>query len=140
MTTFIQKTLVLGLIFCFILAGVSLSPIGAAETSSETKTSAGSTEPAAGEDLGYGMASVLGTTLYAPVKITYAGLGLIASGLGFVFSGGSTEVAGDIMNAAVGGDYVVTPSHVKREKPLLFIGPASSAPHQQSSSATPPRS
>lgn len=91
-----------------------------------------------GEDLGYGMGSVLASLFYSPAKVTYAGLGLITSGLGYVFSGGDKEVANNILNPSVRGNYVVTPSHLKGEEPLVFVGPTGSIepqPPQQASNS-----
>lgn len=92
-----------------------------------------------GEDLGYGMGSVLASMFYSPFKVTYAGLGLITSGLGYVFSGGNTEVANNILNPSVRGNYVVTPSHLRGEEPLVFVGPAGSIePEPTQQASTPP--
>ena len=74
------------------------------------------------EEAGYGAASGLVTLFYTPAKITYAGLGLIIGGLGYVFSGGNGEVANNIIYPAVRGNYVVTPKHIKGEEPLIFVG------------------
>ncbi len=74
-------------------------------------------------DFGYGLGSILASLLYSPLKVTYAGLGLITGGLGFVLSGGRKDVINNIVYPALQGDYVVTPYHLKGEKPLIFIGP-----------------
>jgi len=76
-----------------------------------------------GEDLGYGVGSVLVSLFYSPAKITYAGLGLLTGGLGFVLSAGNTKVANNIINPAVRGNYVVTPRHLRGEESLIFVGP-----------------
>lgn len=97
-------------------------------------------EPSAGEELGYGVGSVFTSLFYSPLKLTYAGLGLVTGGLGFVLSAGNTDVANNIINPAVRGNYVVTPRHLKGEEPLIFVGPAvSPEPQQAAAVATPAR-
>ncbi|HEX9145571.1 MAG TPA: hypothetical protein VGA09_14965, partial [Candidatus Binatia bacterium] len=71
---------------------------------------------------GYGVGSVLANLFYIPAKVTYAGLGLMTGGLGFVFSGGRADVANNIIYPAVRGNYVVTPSNLKGTEPLYFVG------------------
>jgi hypothetical protein len=75
-----------------------------------------------GEEAGYGAGSVLANLFYMPAKITYAGLGLLTGGLGYVLSGGRADVANNIIYPAVRGHYVVTPSHLKGTDPIYFVG------------------
>jgi hypothetical protein len=79
-------------------------------------------EQSVGEEAGYGVGSVLANLFYIPAKVTYAGLGLMTGGLGFVFSGGRADVANNIIYPAVRGNYVVTPSNLKGTEPLYFVG------------------
>ena len=72
--------------------------------------------------MGWGLGSVVTTLFYSPLKIVYAGLGLVTSGFGYVLSAGNAHVATTILDPAIGGDYVVTPSHLKGEKRLAFMG------------------
>lgn len=81
-------------------------------------------EPAVGEELGYGFGSVVANLFYMPAKVTYAGLGLLTGGLGFVLSAGRADVANNIIYPSVKGSYVVTPSHLKGAEPLYFVGSA----------------
>jgi len=74
--------------------------------------------------IGYGLGSVLASALYSPLKVTYAGLGLITGGLGYVLSGGRRDVADNIIYPAVRGSYVITPTQLKGQKPVIFIAPA----------------
>ncbi|MEE9550776.1 MAG: hypothetical protein V3W08_10325 [Candidatus Binatia bacterium] len=76
------------------------------------------------QDFGWGVGSVLASALYSPFKLTYAGLGLITGGLGFILSGGRPDVANNIIYPAIQGDYVITPSHLKGEEPVIFLGPS----------------
>lgn len=79
-------------------------------------------EPSVSEEAGYGVGSVLANLFYIPAKVTYAGLGLLTGGLGFVFSGGRADVANNIIYPAVRGNYVVTPGNLKGTEPLYFVG------------------
>jgi hypothetical protein len=76
---------------------------------------------------------------YIPAKVTYAGLGLLAGGLGFIFSAGRPDVANNIIYPAVRGNYVVTPSHLKGTEPIYFVGapPEESGPRVDAAPATP---
>ena len=65
------------------------------------------------EEMGYGVGAALASVFYIPAKVTYAGLGLLTGGLGFVLTGGRADVANNIIYPAVRGNYVVTPSHLK---------------------------
>jgi hypothetical protein len=73
-------------------------------------------------EAGYGVGAALASVLYIPAKVTYAGLGLLTGGLGWVLTGGRTDVANKIIYPAVGGNYVVTPSHLKGTEPIYFVG------------------
>ncbi len=125
------KNLACGLAFALLLYPLVL---GAAESSPQNEPPA---QPSVGEDLGYGVGSVLANVFYMPAKLIYAGLGVIGGGLGYVLSGGNTETATSILDPAVRGNYVVTPSHLKGEEPLVFVGPIHSSEPQQPEQAPP---
>ncbi len=97
-------------------------------------------EPPAAGEFGYGFGSVLANLFYMPAKVTYAGLGLLTGGLGYVFSGGRAEVANHIIYPSVTGNYVVTPSHLKGNEPLYFVGapPVENAPAANAPMAAAP--
>ena len=79
-------------------------------------------EPSVGEEIGYGLGSALANVVYIPAKVTYAALGLLTGGLGYLLSGGNGEVANNIIYPAVRGNYVVTPDHLKGREPIYFVG------------------
>jgi len=79
------------------------------------------------ESGGLGVASALCSLVYGPVKVTTAILGLIVGGFSYPLSGGDADVTMRIINTSVRGDYVVTPSHLRGEKPLEFWGRAPEA-------------
>jgi hypothetical protein len=108
----ILKGLALGLLVALISAPVHAQTADPAEPQPENL----------GEEAGYGAGSVLANVFYMPAKITYAGLGLLTGGLGFVLSGGRADVANNIIYPAIRGNYVVTPSHLKGSEPIYFVG------------------
>ena len=73
-------------------------------------------------EAGMGMLASLSTLVYGPVKIVYATGGLIFGGFAWVLSGGNHDVMNAVFTPSVRGDYVVTPAHLRGEKPLEFIG------------------
>ena len=89
-------------------------------------------EPAAEQpvssEAGYGVGAALASVFYIPAKVTYAGLGLLTGGLGWALSGGRADVANNIIYPAIGGNYVVTPSHLKGTEPIYFVGAPPPAP------------
>ena len=89
------------------------------------------------EEAGYGVGSALANVFYIPAKVTYAGLGLITGGLGFVLSGGRSDVANNIIYPAVRGNYVVTPNHLKGSEPIYFVGAPPPDDTQSAQSAAP---
>ena len=91
--------------------------------------------------MGYGFGSVLANMFYIPAKITYAGLGLMTGGVGYLITGFRGDVANNIIYPAVGGNYVVTPSQLKGTEPLYFVGappPESPAPAATQSATESP--
>ena len=87
---------------------------------------------------GYGVGAALASVFYIPAKVTYAGLGLLTGGLGYVLTGGRADVANNIIYPAVRGNYVVTPNHLKGTEPLYFVGArAGSAPQPETLAAAP---
>jgi hypothetical protein len=82
----------------------------------------------AGADQSPGMGALLGvssglcTLAYTPVKISYAGSGLVVSGLVYLWSAGDAGRAGRLAKVVLGGDYVITPNHLKGERRLRFSG------------------
>ena len=75
---------------------------------------------------GLGVGAAICSLVYGPVKIVYATLGGITSGLAWVLTGGRTDVAREIIVASVRGDYVVTPENLAFAEPLIFTGRDSS--------------
>jgi|SRR5215468_576290 len=77
-----------------------------------------------GSDAGYGVLAVLTNILYMPVKVVYAGLGGLTGSLAYLLTVGNLDAAQAVWNPSLGGDYIVTPSMLRGEEPILFNGPS----------------
>jgi hypothetical protein len=117
-----------------LFIAVTSSPLHAQTAASNTDAA----EPGLGEEVGYGVGSALANLVYIPAKVTYAGLGLLTGGLGFVLSGGKADVANNIIYPSIRGHYVVTPSHLRGTEPIYFVGapPAESGPRVDAAPAS----
>jgi hypothetical protein len=71
---------------------------------------------------GLGLGSIAASIVYTPAKLLYAGAGAVIGVGAFAASGGRKDVFWEIVNPSVGGDYVVTPEHLLRERRLAFMG------------------
>jgi hypothetical protein len=83
---------------------------------------AGAQQESTGAAAGWGALSALTSLVYSPVKVVYAVGGLVVGGFAWVFSAGDNDVVRTVTTPAVRGDYVVTPEHLRGERPLEFIG------------------
>lgn len=68
------------------------------------------------KEAGLGVASVLGSVIYSPMKVHYAALGAVTGGVAWVVTGGNTELAQKIWQPALSGDYVITPDILRGVK------------------------
>ena len=73
-------------------------------------------------EAGTGTAAAIATLIYGPVKIVYSLLGVVFGGFAWGLSGGDTEVLNAVVTPAIRGDYVITPSHIRGDRPIEFIG------------------
>jgi len=102
-----------GLLLLALLAALNVSTSARAEEKRERNIAA---------HYGLGVGAALCSLIYGPVKIVYATLGTITSGLAWALTGGRTDVAREIITASVRGDYVVTPENLTFNEPLVFTG------------------
>ena len=72
------------------------------------------------QEVAYGVGSVLGTLVYAPVKASFCILGAISSGFAFPIAGPKT--AGNIAGSTCKGTWVITPDTLKGKEPVKFVG------------------
>lgn len=123
-----------------MLKGIALASLVAVMSSPLYAQTAGTnSQPAepVHEELGYGIGAALASVFYIPAKVTYAGLGLLTGGLGFILTGGRADVANNIIYPAVRGNYVVTPNHLKGTEPIYFVGAPPDAPQPETIAAGP---
>lgn len=73
-------------------------------------------------DAGYGALCVVANLFYMPVKFVYSGVGLITGSLAYVLTVGDSDTAQRVWSPSMGGSYVVTPSMLRGDEPLLFNG------------------
>jgi hypothetical protein len=73
-------------------------------------------------EAGLGTAAVISSLVYGPVKMAYSVLGLVFGGFAWGLSGGDSEVMTAVITPAIRGDYVITPSHLRGEQPVEFVG------------------
>ena len=86
--------------------------------------SAASARDGTGSEFGLGLGAAVCSLVYAPIKVVYAAGGGLVGGFAWLFSAGDGDVARAVVTPAMRGDYVVTPGHLRGEKPLEFIGRA----------------
>ncbi len=127
-----MKTQLLKGIALALMVTVMSSPLYAQTADMSTEAA----EPV-GQEAGYGVGAALASVLYIPAKVTYAGLGLLTGGLGYVLTGGRADVANNIIYPAVRGNYVVTPNHLKGTEPIYFVGPAPDLPQPETLATAP---
>jgi len=128
-----MKTQLLKGIALALLVTVISAPLYAQTASPNTQAA----EEPVTEEMGYGVGAALASVFYIPAKVTYAGLGLLTGGIGYVLSGGRADVANNIIYPAVRGNYVVTPSHLKGTEPIYFVGAAPSELQPETYAAGP---
>lgn len=75
-----------------------------------------------GSQAGMGFAAGFLSLVYTPVKIVYAALGGIIGGFAYGLSGGDEKVAKKIWDTSLRGTYVLTPDHLRGDKPVRFLG------------------
>jgi hypothetical protein len=73
-------------------------------------------------EAGWGALAAVATLFYSPAKVVYATCGLIFGGAAWGLSGGDSDVLKAVVTPAVRGDYVLTPSLLRGERPIEFFG------------------
>lgn len=108
---------VLILAFC----GLTLVPAGWAESAGQASREERSRISAS--ETGLEVASLILTVVpYGPFKLVFAIVGGVIGGMTFVFSAGNTEAAKSVWYTTVYGTYVLTPDHLRGDKPVRFLG------------------
>lgn len=93
----------------------------------------------------FGAAAASVSMFYAPLKLAYATSGLVLGMCSFLWSWGDKEASMAVIAMSVGGDYVITPEHLKGRADIRFTGTedgdgsgGASPPPAQVVSAPPP--
>ncbi|MDF0645732.1 MAG: hypothetical protein P0111_17025 [Nitrospira sp.] len=111
----------------------------APQAGSQDAAPAPSSEGGSASGAGIGVLSGLSTILYLPFKTAFAIGGGLVGGLAYVFSGGNENAAKSIWTTSMYGTYVITPEHLRGDKPIRFLGVADSAETPPSSVVEPAR-
>lgn len=81
-----------------------------------------------GRAVGLGLATVVANVFYVPAKLSYAVLGGTTGLLAYVVTVGNADVVGQIWEASMTGDYVLSSQMVSGEAPIHFSGPSGPPP------------
>ncbi len=92
-------------------------PVGLAQNA-EAPSEEGSTS----SEAGLGAASFLLTIPYGATKLLFAGAGGLVGGLTYLFSGADEAAANRVWATSMYGTYIITPAHLKGDKPIRFLG------------------
>jgi hypothetical protein len=92
-------------------------PAGLAQESEPIAEEGGTANEAA-----LGVGSFLLTIPYGATKIAFAIVGGVVGGLAWVCTGGNNETAQNVWKTSAYGTYIVTPEHLKGNKPVRFLG------------------
>jgi len=109
-----MNRIALRIVAVILALSVSLAPVAwAAEQNSNPN-------PAA--DFGLGMASFICSVPYGAVKVAVAILGGVIGGFTYVLSGLDRGAANSVWYTTMGGDYIITPDHLRGKKDFRFMG------------------
>ena len=92
-------------------------PAGLAQESEPLAEEGGTANEAA-----LGVGSFLLTIPYGATKLAFAIVGGVVGGLAWVCTGGDNETAKSVWTTSAYGTYIVTPDHLKGNKPVRFLG------------------
>jgi hypothetical protein len=115
-----------------------LAPPLLAQESSASGSPAADASTGTPSGVGMQAASAVATILYFPFKAAFAIGGGLVGGLAYAFSGGSEQTAKNIWIPSIYGTYIITPDHLKGDKPVRFLGvPAEPARDAETSAHEP---
>ena len=100
---------------------ILVAPVFAQESSNASAAPASSNDASA-SGVGIQAGSALATIVYFPLKLAFAIGGGVVGGLAYGFSGGSEQTAKNIWIPSMYGTYIITPEHLKGDKPIRFLG------------------
>ena len=111
----------------FALCTVTTVPSAWSQESLPSSSNDG-TEGGNASSAGMGAAAGLSTLLYLPLKAAFAVGGGIVGGLAYSFSGGNENSAKSIWTTSLYGTYIITPDHLRGDRPIRFLGVAEPDP------------
>jgi hypothetical protein len=101
-------------------------------------TSNDATEGGNASSAGMGAAAGLSTLLYLPLKAAFAIGGGVVGGLAYAFSGGNENAAKSIWTTSLYGTYIITPDHLRGDRPIRFLGVPEPDPTAQATAPMEP--
>jgi len=100
---------------------ILIAPLSAQESNTASNAPVSSND-ASPSGVGIQAGSAVATILYFPLKLAFALGGGVVGGLAYGFSGGSEQTAKNIWIPSMYGTYIITPEHLKGDKPIRFLG------------------
>jgi len=116
------------LALCTVLMVPSAWSQDGAGSPSSISTEGGDTSSA-----GMQVAAGFSTLLYFPLKAVFAIGGGIVGGLTYAFTGGDEHAAKRVWTTSMYGTYIITPDHLRGDKPIRFLGVAEQDTSSQTS-------
>lgn len=107
---------IMAVVMVLAICHFTLEPFATAQTKEE-----GSTESTESQG-GLGIGAALLTIPYGVAKVVFALCGGIVGGLTYVFTGADEKAAKKVWDTSIRGTYVITPDHLKGNKPVRFLG------------------
>ena len=101
---------------------VLASSVGFASGLAPASVALAQEHPSAFKEFVLGTTSALSTLLWGTGKVIYAVGGSVTAGLAWCVTGGRSDIASQIIQPALRGDYVVTPKNLTGEEPISFVG------------------
>lgn len=83
-----------------------------------------SSDDESSDGTGIQVASWALTVPYTIGKSAFAIGGAVVGGLGFVFSGGNSDIAKTVWTKSIYGTYLIRPAHLRGEDPVYLLGKA----------------
>jgi hypothetical protein len=110
-----------------VLALVTVTTVGPAWSQDSQPVAppvASDSEGGNASSAGMQAAAFFSSILYAPFKLAFAIGGGIVGGLAYAFSGGNEQAAKSIWHTSMYGTYLITPEHLRGDRPVRFLGVA----------------
>ena len=113
------------LVAAFLLLALCTVTMAPSAWSQESAPSAvRNSEGSSASEAGWGVLAGVSSLVYFPLKAVFAISGGIVGGLTYVFSGGNENAAKPVWETSMYGTYILTPDHLKGDRPIRFLGVA----------------